>query len=58
MDEFLGKQTNIEIIKDGNTLFFTALITKITNTHISFLDMYNKHYCFKKDFINQIQEQS
>jgi len=53
MKQYLNKTVKLEIeIKGKKPLFYTATITAITETHISFIDRYNKPYTYRiKDIV-------
>lgn len=55
MGEFINQRVKLHIRKNGANLYFTATITHVSPTHISFLDRYNEPYTFKKAYVEQVQ---
>jgi len=57
MKEYIGKTCKLNITTPtGVELFFTAKITEVNDTHLSFIDKYNKKYCFRITEVFQISE--
>lgn len=54
MKEYIGKQVRVEVTRNGRTLFYTATVTAVTDTHIAFIDKYGDKYTFKKENIEEI----
>ncbi|HCY19400.1 MAG TPA: hypothetical protein DHU69_06540 [Deltaproteobacteria bacterium] len=58
MDQFLNKNCKIEVLIDGQRLFFTAKVTDMTKDHILFTDKFGGHYCYKIEHIESIRERN
>ena len=58
MKELIGKICKIQIKCNGKSLFFTAKITKVNDTHISFIDKFDKFCSYRLIDIIQIREVS
>ena len=58
MDKNLvGRSCKIFINSNGHVLFFSVRrILSITDTHVSFLDKFDKVYCFRKMDITEVNE--
>ena len=57
MKQFLNKQCKIHISVNGESLFFTVKkVIDVSDSHISFIDRYNKLWCFDKNQVKQINE--
>ena len=56
MIEYKGKRVKLHIIKNGADLFYTALITDVNDTHITFIDKYKKQFTFKLDLVQEISD--
>ncbi|PIN78324.1 hypothetical protein COV14_04140 [Candidatus Woesearchaeota archaeon CG10_big_fil_rev_8_21_14_0_10_33_12] len=47
MKEYTNKQCKLHINIGGKDLFFNAIITDVSDTHISFTDKYNDKFSFR-----------
>lgn len=55
MKQYIGKHIKILLNRNDNELFFTAFVTNVTDTHISFIDKFKKEYSFRIEDINEIK---
>lgn len=55
MEEHIGRECKIHIKRNNADLFYTGFITKITDTHITFVDKYSKLFTYKILEVIQIQ---
>lgn len=53
-EKYIGKQCTINIKRNGKDLFYTAIITEITDHHIWFTDKFDNKYLFKMEYVAQI----
>jgi len=56
MKELIGKICKIQIRCNEKSLFFTAKITEISDTHIFFIDKFQKFCSYRVADIIQIRE--
>lgn len=54
MENYLGKRVKLIMKVNGEELFYTALITKVTDKHITFEDRYGDSYTYKIKYIEEI----
>lgn len=54
MKEYIGKTVKLHLIKNGAHLFYTAMVTSVTDTHITFIDRDEKMFSFKVEDIEEI----
>lgn len=57
MQEYIGERVKLHIDRDGHDLFYSAKILNITDTHISFLDKFNKKYCYRLTDVVEINDE-
>lgn len=46
MKQIIGQKFNVRVKIENKILFYTAVITGISNTHIFFIDKYGKQFMF------------
>ena len=56
MKDFLDKLVWIKIKADNGFLYFTATVTSVTDTHITFIDKFNEKQMFLILDVVQIKE--
>jgi len=54
MKQYIGKRCKIHILFNGENLFYTADVTGVSTTHISFLDKFKRHYTYRVIDVLQI----
>lgn len=57
MEEYINKKVFLRISIDGKTLFYNAVITNVTRTHISFIDKFDQKYCYRIEDVIEIKEE-
>ncbi len=53
---WIGKRIRLELLKDGEKLFYTATIIKLDDSEITFKDRDGLLFSFKKEFVVQMRE--
>jgi hypothetical protein len=56
MKEYLNKKVVIAVNSDKSTLTYTAVITNVSKTHITFKDKFGLYSSFKISEVKQISE--
>ncbi len=54
MKKYKNKKVKIHLKVKGADLYYSALVTEVSKTHISFLDKYGDAYTFKREYIEEI----
>ena len=55
-NRFIGKKCKV-VFRDGDQiLYYKALITDIDDEYISFTDIYDKKFLYKRDTLENIRE--
>ena len=56
MKEMIGKTASLVISRGGKDLFFTGVISSVSNTHITFKDKFNKVLSFNIENVVEVHE--
>lgn len=55
MRQFLNRRVKLTININGRKLYYTALVTAVTDEHITFIDKYGAEFCFMIKLIEEAQ---
>jgi len=55
MKQYIGKICKLHIVVKERDLFYTAKITNVNDTHISFIDKFDENYTFRTTDIVEIR---
>jgi len=57
MKYLIGKSCRLTISLNGKNLFYTAnKVLEVTATHITFIDKFNKQFCYRLQDLVEIQD--
>lgn len=56
MKEYINKKCKLHILINHKDLFYTAIITNVTENHLSFTDKFNENYTFRLQDVIEIRE--
>ena len=53
MKDLIGEKAKLHIVKNGQDLFYTAVVVDVTDQHITFVDKYNNKYVFLLEYVKE-----